>query len=89
MSDLMLPFVQENEDLENIRHTLLEWPGHATNLYPYEQILVSSIVTNNFVRLRDDRQLVQERYKDMSESFRSRFLQFLDRMDRFLTEARD
>lgn len=37
--DLALPFVDEHRDPLAIRRTLIETPGHATNIWPYRPLL--------------------------------------------------
>jgi hypothetical protein len=80
VQELAIPYLLAHERPEAIRETLLKYPGHAQNIYPYEQILTLDLMGGENINLESDLALLEERYANHIPSFRERFHTFRDKI---------
>jgi hypothetical protein len=80
VQELIIPYLLAHESPEAIRETLLKYPGHAQNIYPYEQILTLDLIGGENINLESDLALLEERYANHIPSFRERFYTFRDKI---------
>jgi hypothetical protein len=60
--DLALPFVDEHRDPLAIRRTLIDAPGHATNIWPYRPLLAIDCLYGSPEQTETDIALLNQRY---------------------------
>jgi hypothetical protein len=80
VKELAIPYLILHERQGAIREMLLEYPGHAQNPYPYEQILAVDLIEDKNVSLEGDLAILEGRYANHVPSFRERFHAFRDRI---------
>jgi hypothetical protein len=79
ISEVALPYVQQHQDPAAIRITLLERPGHAQNLAPYQQILAVDRLFGSPAQATEDLAILEARYASFAEPYRREFEGFRDR----------
>jgi hypothetical protein len=80
VQELAIPYLLTHENRDAIRETLLKYPGHAQNAYPYEQILSVDLMRGENINLKSDLALLEERYSNHVPEFRERFYAFRDKI---------
>ena len=75
--ELAIPFVDEQRDPLVLRRTLIETPGHATNIWPYQQILAIDCLYGSPEQLQADFALLDRRYESYSPGPRQEFDKFV------------
>jgi hypothetical protein len=75
--DLALPFLDENQDALALRRTLLESPGHATNIWPYRQILAIDCLYGSRGQTEADIAHLEKRYERYAPMPRKEFEEFV------------
>src|SRR5678815_407891 len=75
--DLALPFVTAHGDPITLRGTLVDQPGHAQNLYPYQQILAIDHLYGSFEQSEADIAMLAERYRRYAAEPRAQFHEFV------------
>jgi hypothetical protein len=74
---LALPFVDEHQDPLALRRTLVETPGHATNIWPYRQILAIDSLYGPPEQTQADINLLVRRYERYAPGPRKEFDRFV------------
>ncbi|MBI3861996.1 MAG: hypothetical protein HY290_08875 [Planctomycetia bacterium] len=74
---LALPFVIENQNPHIIRRTLIETPGRAQSLWPYESVLAIDYLYGSQSQAEADIDLLEKRYSGHIPRFRQRFHDFV------------
>jgi hypothetical protein len=75
--DVAIPYVTANEDRAVLRQTLLEEPGHATHINPYEPILTIDLLDCPG-QIDDDIAVLEDRYRRYAKGPMERFRTFVD-----------
>lgn len=75
--DLALPFVDGHQDPLALRRTLIEAPGHATNIWPYRPILAIDRLYGSPEQTEADIALLDRRYQRFAPLPRQKFDQFV------------
>lgn len=78
INDLALPYVNKHQDPRAIRQTLLEEPGHAQNMAPYEQVLAIDRLFGEEERADADLTLLDRRTAQWHEQSLKEFRAFRD-----------
>ncbi len=75
--DLAVPFVDEHRDPLAIRRTLIETPGHATNIWPYRPLLAIDCLYGSPEQTASDVSLLEQRYAHFAPHPRKEFDDFV------------
>ena len=78
--NLALPFVDEHRDPLAIRRTLVETPGHATNIWPYRPLLAIDCLYGSPEQTETDIVLLDQRYARYAPRPRQEFDEFISRV---------
>lgn len=78
--DLSLPFVTEHQNPVLIRRTLIESPGHASNIWPYRSILAIDYLIGSASQLEEDIAILDKRYEHYAAGPREEFDDFVKRV---------
>jgi hypothetical protein len=78
--DIGLPFVTEHQDMATIRQTLLESPGHATNIWPYRSILAIDCLTATTTQLKADIAILDKWYEQSGSGPKKEYDDFIIRV---------
>jgi len=84
--DLGLPYVSDHIDPLKVHETLIRAPGHATNLYPYEQILAADLLFQPD-HIDSDIALLRDRYRKFADQPKARFEAFISLIEREMEGA--
>jgi hypothetical protein len=79
ITEIALPYVQQHQNPAAIRMTLLEQPGHAQNLMPYQQILAVDRLLGLHAQASGDLAILEARYASVAGPYRREFALFRDR----------
>jgi hypothetical protein len=74
---LALPYVNEHQDPLKLRRTLIETPGHATNIEPYRSILAIDCLYCSPEQTTADIAILEQRYACFSLQAREEFNVFV------------
>jgi hypothetical protein len=77
VQELALPFLDEHQDPLALRRTLVETPGHATNIWPYRQILAIDRLYGSLAQTESDIALLDRRYARYAQKPRQEFDEFV------------
>jgi hypothetical protein len=77
VKELAIPFVDQHQDALAIRRTLIENPGHATNIWPYRQILAIDSIYASPEQIQSDFALLDKRYEQYAPQPRQEFDKFV------------
>jgi hypothetical protein len=77
VKDLALPFVDEHRDPSAIRRTLIDSPGHATNIWPYRPLLAIDCLYGSLEQTEADLGLLEQRYACLAPRPRKEFDEFV------------
>ena len=75
--DLAVPFVDEHRDPLALRRTLIETPGHATNIWPYRPLLAIDCLYGSPEQTASDVSLLEQRYAHFAPHPRKEFDDFV------------
>jgi hypothetical protein len=75
--ELALPFVDQHQDPLALRRTLIETPGHATNIWPYRQILAIDRLYGSSEQVQADIALLDKRYECYAPKPRQEFDEYV------------
>ena len=75
--DVALPFVEEHQEPLAVRRTMLETPGHATNIWPYRPILAIDCLYSLPEQTEADIALLDRRYERYAPRPRQEFEEFV------------
>ena len=74
--DLVLPFLDEHQDPLAVRRSMIETPGHVTNIWPYRQILAIDCLYSP-AQTEMDIALLEGRYQNYAAGPRQQFQDFV------------
>jgi hypothetical protein len=77
IKELAIPFVDQHQDPLALRRTLIENSGHATNPWPYRQILAIDCLYGSSEQIQTDIALLDKRYERYAPRPRQEFDEFV------------
>lgn len=79
IEEIVLPYLEEHADVERVRQTFLEQPGHASQQAFAATVFAIDLLTGRADQLETDYQCIKHSFANFPPSMQQKFVEYLER----------